>query len=69
MFVTSEYNNNNLKLDEIGKIIEKTRLEHDLKYGIKWVSQVRIFFNVRFCDKINNKIKKITTKKNYSIEK
>ena len=40
-------------MDEMNNIIEKTRLEHNFKYRIKWPSQVRITFNVKFFDKIN----------------
>ena len=50
-------------MNEINNIIEKTPLEHDLKYDIKWASQVSIIFIVQFFDKINNKIRNITTKK------
>ena len=74
MIITVEYiYNNHPKMDEINNIIQKTRLEHIFKGGIKWPSQVRIIFNVQFFGKTNNKIKNITTKKikkiNYGIKK
>ena len=56
MNITSEYIYNNPKLDEINSIIEKTWLEYDLIYGLKWGSQVRIICNFKFFDKIDNRI-------------
>ena len=48
MIITIEYIYNNPKLDEIFNIIDKTRLKHNFKYGIRWPSQVTIIFIVKF---------------------
>ena len=62
MIVTSEYIYNNPELNELNDIIEKTRLEHDQRYGIDYGSVVKIKFDVKFFGKIKNKTKTFTTK-------
>ena len=59
MIVTNEYIYNHPKLDEIIIIIENVWLEHDLTYDIKWASQVRIIFKVKFFDEEIRKQKKL----------
>ena len=63
MIVTSEYVYRNPELCEIKDIIEKTRLEHEHKYGYNYCRENDIQYNVKFLDKIKkNKTKNISTK-------
>ena len=43
------------KLDEIGNIIENTKLEHDIKHGSSRFSKIEVKSNVKFLDRMKNK--------------
>ena len=58
MIVTSEYIFLNPKLSGINDIIEKTRVEHDQKYGDSYCGEIGIKYNNNFLDTIKNKTKK-----------
>ena len=50
-----------MELRKINDFIEKTREEHDLKYGCN-CKEIEIEFIVKFLDKIKNRTKNISTK-------
>ena len=55
MIVTSEYVYRNPDMCEINDFIEKTRLEHDHKYGYNYCREIDIQKNVKL-DKTKRKI-------------
>ena len=51
---TSKFVYNTIKLEEIGNIIENTRLEHDQKFGVNYYRKVKVKCVVEFLYKIKN---------------
>ena len=63
IIVTREYIYKNPELFEINDIIQDARRESEQKYGGDFSEGIKIKFIANFLHKINNKTKKITTKK------
>ena len=55
MIVTSEYNFNNVELEEMINVLTNIRKEHDRKYGADIKDNVYIEAEVEYIDKLLNK--------------
>ena len=72
MIVTSEYNFNNVELEEMINVLTNIRKEHDRKYGADIKDNVYIEAEVEYIDKLLNKKKFVKVNRSpiiYHIEK
>ena len=60
IIITSEYDYNNLKLNETRNIVEDTILEYEQKYGCDYLKSVKVKCVAEFLAKTKNETKKIT---------
>ena len=60
IIITSEYDYNNIKLNETRNIVENTLLEYEQKYGYDYRKSVEVKCVAEFFDKIKNETKNIT---------
>ena len=67
IYITGEYNYNNIKLNETRNIVENTILEHEHKIGGDYRKIVKIWCVAEFVDRIKNKTTNITIER-YNIK-
>ena len=68
IIITSEYDYNNIKLNETRNIVENTILAYEQKYGVDYLKSIKVKCVAEFLDKIKNETKSIIIERYNIIE-